>query len=167
VTSEPEFSRPVAVDQVGERGRTVDIAANPEERAGLARRFGLVRLDRLEATGRLSRSSVFYRLELDWVADVVQSCVVTLEPVAEHLSDHLDERYGLTEQDAELDLDPEADAPEPIEAGIIDVGEAVAQALSLSLDPYPRKPGATLEVPGSEEGGQGPFAALAKLKRGS
>jgi hypothetical protein len=167
VTSEPEFSRPVAIDQVGERGRTVDIVANPEERAGLARRFGLVSLDRLEATGRLSRSSVFYRLELDWVADVVQSCVVTLEPIAEHLSDHLDERYGLTDQDAELDLDPEADVPEPIEAGIIDVGEAVAQALSLALDPYPRKPGATLDVPEGEEGGQGPFAALAKLKRGS
>jgi hypothetical protein len=167
VTSAPEFSRPVAIDQVGERGRTVDISANAEERAGLARRFGLVSLERLEATGRLTRSTVFYRLELDWVADVVQTCVVTLEPIAEHLSDHLDERYGLADQDTELDLDPEADAPEPVEEGIIDVGEAVAQALSLSLDPYPRKPGSTLEVPGAEEGGQGPFAALAKLKRGS
>jgi uncharacterized metal-binding protein YceD (DUF177 family) len=163
----PEFSRPVPVDQISERGRSLDIAANAVERAALARRFGLVDLGRLEATGRLTRSGVFYRLQLDWTADVVQTCVVTLEPVANHLDEHLDERYGLSDQDAELDLDPEADAPEPIESGVIDVGEALAQALSLALAPYPRKPGATLEVPGAGEGPEGPFAELAKLRKGS
>jgi uncharacterized metal-binding protein YceD (DUF177 family) len=163
----PEFSRPVPVEQVSEHGRVIDISANSAERAALCRRFGLVDLGRLEASGQLTRTSGFYRLELDWTADVVQSCVLTLEPVANHFDEHLDERYGFSEPDAELDIDPQADAPEPIEGGVIDVGEALAQALSLALDPYPRKAGANLDVPGADPGPQGPFADLAKLKKGS
>ena len=49
----------------------------------------------------------------------------------------------------------------------IDVGEAVAETLSLSLDPYPRAPGAeeALEAAGvKSEEEAGPFAALAGLR---
>ena len=63
------------------------------------------------------------------------------------------------------------DAPEPIEGGIIDLGEAVAQQLALALDPYPRAPGAAIlpeigvnagaAVARSPE--PGPFAALAGI----
>ena len=38
----------------------------------------------------------------------------------------------------------EEDPPEPIRAGRMELGELVAQHLSLALDPYPRKPGAEL-----------------------
>ncbi|MSP48795.1 MAG: DUF177 domain-containing protein [Alphaproteobacteria bacterium] len=165
---ESEFSRPVPIDQIAERGRIMEITASEAERLALARRVGLVRLDRLAAKVRLSRSGVFYRVEADWEADVVQTCVITLEPFASRLAEHLVERYGLADREAtELDLDPEVDTPEAIEGGVIDVGETVAQALSLALDPYPRKPGATIEIPGEEGGGEGPFEALSKLRRGS
>lgn len=163
----PEFSRPVPLDQIAERERVVKIAASEDERQALARRFGLLSLDRLEATVRLRRSGIFYQLKADWQADVVQTCIVTLDPVASHLAEHLAERFGPSAQEAELDLDPEADAPEPIEGGVIDVGEAVAQALSLAIDPYPRKSGATLEIPGEKAGDEGPFAGLSRLRRGS
>ena len=53
---------------------------------------------------------------------------------------------------------------EPIAAGEIDLGEAVAQQLAVSLDPYPRAPGATLASTGEAEA-QSPFAALAALKK--
>lgn len=163
-----EFARPVHLDQIAERGRVMEIAATEAERQALARRFGLVSLDRLEATVRLSRSGIFYRIEADWQADVVQTCVVTLEPIRNHLAERLVERYGPTDRGAaELDLDPEADAPEEIDGGVIDAGEVVAQALSLALDPYPRKPGVEIAASGEKEGGEGPFAALSKLRRGS
>lgn len=162
-----EFARPVLLDQITERERVMEVSAGEAERRALAERFGLVDLKRLEATVRLSRSGVFYRIEADWQADVVQTCVVTLEPIENHLSDRLVERYGPTDREAtELDLDPETEDPEEIEGGAIDVGEAVAQALSLALDPYPRKPGVKLGISGENKGEEGPFAALSKLKKG-
>ncbi len=168
MSSGAEFARPVPLDQIVERPRWMEISANEAERQALAERFGLVGLKRLEAKVRLSRAGAFYRIEADWEADVVQTCVVTLEPLESHLADHLVERYGATDrQETELDLDPETDEVEEIEGGAIDIGEAVAQALSLALDPYPRKPGVSVEIPGDKEGGQGPFAALSKLKKGS
>ena len=45
----------------------------------------------------------------------------------------------------EISLDIDHDPPEPIEAGAIDIGELVAQYLSLALDPHPRAPGASLD----------------------
>ena len=165
--SAPEFSRPVPLDQIGERERVMKIAASEEERQALSRRFGLLSLDRLEASVRLRRSGIFYQLKADWQADVVQTCVVTLEPVASHLAEPLAERYGPSDRETELDLDPEADAPEPIEDGVIDVGEAVAQALSLAIDPHPRKSGTTIEIPGEKGDNAGPFAGLSRLRRGS
>jgi len=166
--ADAEFSRPVPLDQITERQKILEISANPAERQALAERFGLLGLDRLEATVRLTRSGVFYRLDAEWQADVVQACVVTLEPVTSHLAERLVERYGPTESDEiEIDLDPSADAPEALEGNSIDIGEAVAQAMSLALDPYPRKPGAKIEVPEENQAKEGPFAALSKLKPGS
>lgn len=166
MSSGAEFARPVPLDQIAERVRVVEISASEGERRALAERFGLVALKRLEARIRLSRSGVFYRVEADWKADVVQTCVVTLEPLESHLADHLVEQYGPTDrQEAEVDLDLETDDVEEIEGGAIDVGEAVAQALSLTLDPYPRKPGVTAAIPGEKEGREGPFAALSRLKK--
>ncbi len=46
-----------------------------------------------------------------------------------------------------------------------DLGEAVAQTLSLALDPHPRKPGAELDEAALRAGEANPFAAaLAKLR---
>ena len=72
---------------------------------------------------------------------------------------------------AEIAIDIEADdAPEPLVAGGVDVGEAVAERLALALDPYPRKPGASFDTPPEEPGDASesrpnPFAALEKLKK--
>ena len=52
----------------------------------------------------------------------------------------------------------------------IDLGEAVADTLSLALDPYPRGPRADEALKSAgvlSEAEAGPFAALAKLKGGS
>ena len=50
----------------------------------------------------------------------------------------------------------------------IDLGEAIADTLALSLDPYPRSAGADAALKEAgvlTEAEAGPFAALAKLKR--
>jgi hypothetical protein len=62
------------------------------------------------------------------------------------------------------------DWPEPIEDGTIELGKVLYETLATSLDPYPKKAGASFEWsegPGgkAEAHGSGPFAALERLKR--
>lgn len=143
----PEFSRVVEVPK--RRGKTVTlaIAAAPAERAALARRFDLLALDRLEAGLQLElQRDGIVQVSGTLVAELEQSCVVTLEPVPSRLAEEFTLLYGPPEADSEIELDGEAEPVEPFEGDRIDVGEAVAQQLSLALDPFPRAPGATIDA---------------------
>jgi hypothetical protein len=68
-----------------------------------------------------------------------------------------------------VDLDDELD-PEPIVAGQIAVGRVVFECLTAAIDPFPRKPDATLDrtstAPDGDDGGkpESPFAVLANLR---
>ncbi len=171
---EPEFSRTVETYAVGDEGLEVGFEANAAERAALARRLGVSALDRLVGRARLRRASDGrIRAKVTFDADVLQSCVVTMEPVSASLSDVFEASFGdgsFGDGAAELEVDVAVDAedpPEPIRDGRMELGELVAQHLSLALDPYPRKPGAELAAPAEAEGpaepAARPFAALAKL----
>ncbi len=170
-SSEPqaEFSRLVPVDRLGEVEITEEISAEPGERAALARRFGLLSLDRLSATLRLERAGARNLVRVDGrlAAEVTQACVVTLEPVGAHLEKGFILLYDLDAAAAqgEVVVEPEAEEPpEPVGPHGIDLGEAVAQQLAIALDPYPRAPGAAL--PEEPRAADGPFAVLESLKRG-
>lgn len=175
----PEFSRVFAVERdmgTGKDAQRVEITADAEERAALARRFNLRALDALAAEGEIE---VFARgrrarLTAKLTADVVQSCVVTLEPVPAHIEETFTVEFDrAVSEDAgergEVLVEAEGeDPPDPLPDAGIDVGEAVAEHLGLALDPYPRAPGAGLEDGGWRTGGEepeGPFAALRKLKK--
>lgn len=173
----PEFSRTVSVMDIPPSGLDLEFEASAEERARLAKRFDLLALDQLRAWLRLIPSKDLFLLEARLEAHLSQACVVTLEPVPSRIVVDFSRRYGddaaLSKARAailrEIDIDVEAeDEPDPIENGKIDLGEAVAEELALSLDPFPRKPGASLEngpwtvqEPGSEAS---PFAKLSKLQ---
>ncbi len=176
---QPEFSRLIPVDRLGANEITKEISAEPGECAALARRFGLLALDRLSATLRLERTNAgnIVRVTGRLVAEVTQACVATLKPVNGHHDVAFTVRYGLAAAPA---APPERvvvvetgqeDPPEPVGPDGIDLGEAVAQQLAFALDPYPRAPGA---VPpetaragaGTEPAGKSPFAVLETLKRG-
>ena len=79
------FSRPFPVERLGTAAIVETIEANEAERAALARRLGLVAIDRLTASVRLHAEfgrdliRVTGRLE----ADVVQTCVVTLDALSQ------------------------------------------------------------------------------------
>ena len=172
---ETEFSRRVRVETLGEDEVVQRIEATAEERRALARRFELLSLDRLEATLRLQRSAgkPLVRVSGRFEAEVTQACVVTLEPVADHLEGSFSRCYSLAAGDAaerEILVDiGEKEQPEPVPSGGVDLGEAVAEQLALNLDPYPRVEGARLEQAewgGSPENEQrrAPFAVLDSLK---
>lgn len=168
----PEFSRPFALDGLPPGGATLNLAAAPEERAALARRFDLVRLDRLEGELRLERvGGDIVRVAGRVRAAAAQRCVVTLEPVEAEVDAAFERLFTRSpvEETAEVEVDPEAEMPEPLPAGGLDLGELLAEELSLALDPYPRSPQADArlaELGGGEDGdARGAFAALASLKK--
>lgn len=168
---QPEFSRPVRVDTIGEEPRGMEIAAEPAEKEALARRFGLVAIHSLSAKAALSRNGGALIAEGRLKAKVTQSCVASAAP----LEAAIDEPFRI-----EFRPEPTADTPDEevelsesemdvvfYDGASIDLGEAVAESLSLSLDPWPRAPGAeevlkAAGVKGEDEAG--PFAALAALK---
>lgn len=169
--SDSEFFRPFAVDSLGESELAREIEAGPAECQAVARRLGLESLSGLRARFRLARAGcgALVRVLGYFEADVVQLCVVSLEPVEQHLAEDFGVTYSLapvsTQDDLELTLADE-DLPEEALDGVIDLGEAAVQQLAIALDPYPRRPDAEVPAPlsSAENGPLGPFAALAKLK---
>jgi len=170
-----EFSRQISAEQIGVQETTREIAANAAERAKLAERFGLLGLDRLSAVLQLTRGrGGAVRVRGRFVADVVQACVVTLEPVPAHLEQDFTATFaprGAAEAGEVLIALEEDEPPEEIVDGRIDLGEAVVQQFAVALDPYPRSPSAA-EATGSDGGGEeqgrkGPFAALESWQDGA
>jgi uncharacterized metal-binding protein YceD (DUF177 family) len=173
----PEFSRTILADKVGTDETVQTIKAKPEERAKLAERLELQSLGNLSATIRLRRirGGKMIRVVGQLEADVVQTCVVTLEPVPNHVSDEFETIFApahlIPAVAPEVEIDAEAeDPPEPLIDNRIDLGELTTQHLSLALDPYPRSPGIDFEDHIEEEEEApvqrpNPFLALAKLKR--
>lgn len=175
--AESEFSRPFAVDEMGADEVRVELEARAEERAALARRLDLLALDRLTAVARIKRSGAggAFGVHVNFVADVVQSCVVTLDPIPVHIEESVDLVYApeheIPVERVEVVLSQEGeDRPEPLREGAIDLGEAVAEHLALALDPYPRRPGVSLDdvrrAGGPESGAEdeGPLAMLRRWK---
>jgi len=145
----PEFSRRVDVSRMGRLEHRLEIKANAEERAALARRFDLVELPELAAELVLrKRGDGVFELSGRWHARVAQRCVVTLEPVPADLADEVRLFFAVAAPPragkplAEADPLDDEGWPEPIEGGVVDVGEAVVQLMAVALEPYPRAPGA-------------------------
>ena len=142
----PEFSRRIELARLGAHEIAYPISAGAAEREALARRFDLLSLDRLEAEIHLQRiGGGMVRLSGRLSADIVQACVVSLEPVASSIEQDFTLLYGPAQPGKSVMPDLEIDVVEPFEGDAIDIGEAAAQQLALALDPYPRAPGASLE----------------------
>lgn len=181
VEQKSEIERVVDLDRMGPNGTALEIVASDNERAALAKRFGFLGLPALSARVTVDRRPggqvvVEGRLR----GRIVQACILTLDPVTQDL----DEAFRIVfKQDLAEERDPEsgealvsaqADAPEPLAGNLLDVGEIVAEQLSLAADPYPRKQGVKLEDvlpkprkegrPGRPEQRRHPFAGLAALR---
>ena len=165
----PEFSRPIDVRQC--EGKATTLIANEAERAALAIRFGLVRIDGLEADVALTRKDRTVGVEGTLRARIVQSCAVSADDLDVAVNEPLSLRFVPEAHghapDEEIEFD--ADDPDEIEyAGThIDLGEAVAQSLALAIDPFLTGPNADKA---RKQAGIGtpedmsPFAALKGLK---
>jgi uncharacterized metal-binding protein YceD (DUF177 family) len=165
----PEFSRLVPLARLGSAPISRRIEATADEREGLARRFDLLTLDRLTATVTLRRRDA-RAISLDAVfeAAFAQTCVLTLEPLAGEVSRSFSLLYGSADgAETEIGLGAEDPAFEPLTGDAIDIGEAVAQELSLALPEFPHHPA----IPSADaidvataDAIDMPFAELARLR---
>ncbi len=165
----PEFSFVVHPSDQGERESTYELEASPSERDALAKRFGLIDIERfcvwLSFVRR--RGSDSWHLKGRLEGTVTQSCVVTLEPVTNDVEGEFEVVFYKEYQGDVPDISFD-DVIEPLVGDALDLGEIAAEEFALALDPYPRAPGAGVQQSSNaEENGperQNPFAVLAALK---
>ncbi len=177
MTDTLEFTRLFKVDGLPPKGRTIDLDPEPSELAAVANRLGLVALNGLEGSVKLQpEMGRQYSLRGSIRAEIVQTCVVTGDPLTTTIAFEIDRTFaedadpmaGLSAFDDEELTDPDIEEPDPIIEGKIDAGEHVIEELSLNIPAYPRAPGAVFEPPQGENSEdnrpENPFSVLSSLK---
>ncbi|MGE4313498.1 MAG: DUF177 domain-containing protein [Pseudobdellovibrionaceae bacterium] len=163
------------------------LTINPEgeELEALVAFLGVDRLEKVKAEYTLTQAKGAYNVQVEGRVrgTVHQTCVITLEPITSEVDESFEAYYadytaavpfsaakkalyakfGM----AEIPVLDEKDDPEPMERGMIDLGELATQYLSLSIDPYAQKEGAVnadaaayMLDEAEQRTSENPFAAL-------
>lgn len=173
------ISHEVSVARLPQKGMTVRLSASPTELVALAKAHDLVsvtefKAELLVATWRRDGVRVSGLVK----ASIVQTCSITLEALPAVIEADVDALFVAEssklarpklDDDGEMVLDADGpDAPETFTGDQLDIGAVAEEFFALSLDPYPRKHGAELEIIQEIEDTTpakvSPFAQLAKLK---
>jgi len=174
----PEFSRIVSLDKLGPKDKRFTLEADAKERQALAKRLGIPEVKAMSAEIAVKMTHAGQRVILKGrvKAELVQICVVTLEPTEQTVDEEFTRVFSNEPQNrpAEVVIDmEEEDPPEPVEDGQIDMGEAAAEHLALAMDPFPRAPGVSYEPPPemvaessiAEPAKSNPFEVLAEHRK--
>ena len=143
--------RVVSTASLPKKGLAVSIEADADQRRALAEAHALQDVARFAAELNVAPwrgDGVRVRGSVE--ADIVQQCVVSLDPIETAIRAPVDAVF-LPEgsplarprhaEDGEMLIDPEGpDAPETFSEGRLDVGAVSEEFLALAIDPYPRKP---------------------------
>jgi uncharacterized metal-binding protein YceD (DUF177 family) len=171
--SEQPWKVPVAVTDVPETGKRVELIADTGTRAAVAHLAGIPGVQRLEAQFDLTRHGrEGLRVAGRVSATVEQNCVVTLEPMHTDIEEPVDLVFAASAGDAMAPQEIEQihtldddEPPQALENGVVDLGALATEFLLLGIDPYPRKPGAVFDAPSVGDAEAHPFAALSALKK--
>ncbi len=176
-TTTPEISRVIKIDDIKANHLELDIEATENECQALAKRFDLIELGKFSAhlicTSSPKHTEV--QVKASFTANVIQRCVVTLEPVPAEVTgsyrcdysvDILPEDIEIIEFDSATD-----DPPEAIIDGAFDAGIMLTEQFGLELEPFPRSPKADFDALKMAAGDKldtaesnNPFAVLKKVK---
>src|SRR5579864_8168689 len=121
-----ELERLLDLERMGAGGAALDVVASESERLALAKRFGFLGLPAFSARVTVDRRPgghivVEGRLK----GRIVQSCILTLDPVTQDLDDtfRIVFKQGLTEErdreSGEAILSAQVDAPEPLSGNML------------------------------------------------
>lgn len=158
--------------------RSYKIEASKTEMDALVERFKISSLESL-----IADLSVFSTSDYDAIivsgnikAQLKQYCIVSLDPVEETINEDFKLMLVSPEvadqfDDDEMYLDPKAPDYDAFEGGALELGEIVAQTMSVMMNLYPRRDDAELtavknpavSINADLEKKPNPFAALSKL----
>ncbi len=163
-----ELVRPFPVERIGAGGTEASVQATGIECADLAKRLLLPAVAAVTCRWALrGAGGGAIDAEGQLRARVTQICIVTADPFEQSVVEDFAVRFVLEERLDDTDeLDIDAIDELTYDGVTIDLGEATAEQLALALDPYPRRPGATLADAG-DPGETSPFATLASLRKPS
>ena len=144
--------------------KQVEWQANDKDCERLADRIGVIKVTGFSAHFTAERDNLICvkgKIE----AEVIQSCVVSGEPVSESINEEFEEFFTDNKrykQSIEIDMD----SPDitPVENNRIDLEELATQYLILALNPYPHKKDIVFEDKIEDDEKPNPFAVLEKLK---
>jgi uncharacterized metal-binding protein YceD (DUF177 family) len=154
------FSEVVRLNEIG-TGLTRTLVPDEAARSRIVRALDLGSLASFEAELKLVPGRAGWTLSGRVTASLEQICGITLE----RLPVQIDERFAVDLVEAsepatdEVEVTLDDDAPDVIEDGRIDLGQYAVEQLALTLDPFPRKPGAAFIQP-EEPVEISPFAVL-------
>ena len=166
----PEFSRRIDIRNLP--AEPLRLEADAGELVALAKRIGIEAIERLIAEVTLVQAGGVVQATGRVEAAVIQACGISNVPFAVRVSETLSLRFvqGITphKPDEELEIDAAACDEIEFEGTQFDLGEQIAQTLSLAIDPYATGPNAdrVRQTAGlGDEASSGPFAALGVLRK--
>jgi uncharacterized metal-binding protein YceD (DUF177 family) len=164
----------VRIDRLPSAGRSVDVAPDAAARAELAKILNVQAVEAMQASLTVTPLRGGIRALGHLTARIVQASVVSFEPVVQDIDEAVDRVFLPASTDnvptpgSEIFVDLEDDDfPDHIDGPEVDLSALLIETIALAIDPYPRRPGESLESLGLNDDGEpsGPFAALTKLKK--
>ncbi len=164
---------------LGDLGRgtaELRLTADADQRARIAKWADIQGVESFAAEVVLRKHAAnSFSFDAELTADIVQDCVVTLEPVRSHIERHIHRELHLAHHmrhrsDTTIALSQHAgedDVPEEIDSLEYDLAGPLLEELVLAIDPYPRAPGVEFAAPepaAPEPKPESPFAVLKSLK---
>ena len=172
----PPLGRFTDLNRLGQAGAQVTIETKGDDLARLAQWAGVGSIEKFSATVDLRRlSQTRFKLDYALVADLTQSCVVTLEPVLSHIEREFSRELHVTgsagaaaDKSGVLTLGAaEDEGPEEIASPHFDLAGPLLEEFLLGIDPYPRAEGAAFQAAEDPpDAPDNPFAVLKSLKTG-
>lgn len=174
MTTQIPFEHFYDLSDLSSAGAEIRVTANAEQCKKLAAWFDVEAVEKFEAVvtlQKLSQSRFRYEARLD--CDLVQSSVLTLEPLRTHIAEEFSRELHLAHRlrrgvikDEELTLSAgDDDAPEEVDSPVYDLAGPLLEEFSLALDPYPKGTGEAFSAPEETESKPpNPFAILKTLK---
>jgi hypothetical protein len=175
MSDKPPFEHFFDLSDLGRAGAEVSILLDKAARERVGRWVNVDTVETFTAAVSLKKHSpTRYSFAASLDASIVQSCVVTLQPVRSRIQRQI-ARELLLASPVRRALPKDALPPTPsvddelteeIESLTYDLAAPLLEEFSLAIDPYPRAPGVIFEPSGDspKKGEEGPFAALKALK---